>query len=92
MRLSNFPYDHWHSIFQTRDAIPQVAYEAQVTSAGMTMSGGESRDAVLDRVTDALCFALQALDEQGLVKPALYVSLAIDLLQNARSGEEPIVN
>lgn len=43
---------------------------------------------VLDRAVDALCFALQVLDSQGLVKPALHISLAIDLLQCSASDPD----
>lgn len=49
----------------------------------MTMTTGVEDEEALDRAIDALCFALQVLDRQGLAKPALHISLAIDLLQAA---------
>ncbi len=62
---------------------------ASASRIAMIMTTDGNDEDARDRVMDALCFALQMLDSQGLAKPALHVSLAIDLLDRLAAASSP---
>lgn len=80
--LSFLPYAHVHSFVHPGFVKGVVdANQALPSQAAMTMNRDAEDADALDRTMEALCLALSVLDSQGLAKPALHVSLAIDLLQ-----------